>query len=71
MPITTDIVSSHIDQGEVHVQHYVIKFVSDLWQVGGFSLGPPISFTNKTDHHDIAEILLEVALNTTKQTNIG
>jgi hypothetical protein len=71
MPITTDIVSSHIDQGEVHVQHYVIKFVSDLREVGGFSLGPPISFTNKTDHHDIAEILLEVALNTTKQTNIG
>ena len=71
MPITTDIVSSHIDQGDVHVQHDVIKFVSDLRQVGGFSLGTPISFTNKTDHHDIAEILLEVALNTTKQTNIG
>jgi len=25
--------------------------------------------TNKTDHHDIAEILLKVALNTIKQTN--
>ena len=29
-----------------------------------FSLGTPVSSTNKTDHHDIAEILLKVALNT-------
>jgi hypothetical protein len=29
-----------------------------------FSLGIPVSSTNKTDHHDIAEILLKVALNT-------
>jgi hypothetical protein len=29
-----------------------------------YSPGPPISSTNKTDHHDITEILLEVALNT-------
>jgi hypothetical protein len=34
-----------------------------------FSPGPPISFTNKTDRHDIAEILLKVALNTLKPTN--
>jgi hypothetical protein len=34
-----------------------------------FSPGPPVSPTNKTDHHDIAEILLKVALNTIKQTN--
>ena len=27
-----------------------------------------VSFTNKTDHHNIAEILLKVALNTIKQT---
>ena len=47
------------------MQHYVIKFVSDLRQVSGF-LGPgtPISSTNKTDRHDITEILLKVALNT-------
>jgi hypothetical protein len=34
------------------------------------SPGPPVSSTNKTDHHDIhvAEILLKVALNTIKQT---
>ena len=32
-----------------------------------FSLGPPVSSTNKTDHHDITEILLKLALNTFKQ----
>ena len=31
---------------------------------------PPVSSTNKTDCHDITEILLKVALNTIKQTNI-
>ena len=40
--------------GEVYViQHYVIKFVSDLREV------TPISSNNKTDHHDITEILFE------------
>jgi len=29
----------------------------------------PVSFTNKTDCHDITDILLKVALNTIKQTN--
>jgi hypothetical protein len=33
-----------------------------------FSPGPPVSSTNKTDSHDITELLLKVALNT-KQTN--
>ena len=47
------------------VQHYVIKFVSDLRQIGGFL---HVSFTNKTDRHDITEILLKVTLNTIKQT---
>jgi len=45
------------------VLHYVIKFVSDLRQFGGFlrilRFPPPI----KTDRHDITEILLKVALN--------
>ena len=49
------------------VQHYVIKFVSDLWQVGCFLWSPQVSSTNKTDCHDITEILLKVALNTIKQ----
>jgi hypothetical protein len=34
-----------------------------------FSPGPMASFTNKTDRHDITEILLKVALNTIIQTN--
>jgi hypothetical protein len=44
------------------MQHYVIKFVSNLLQVGGF-LGV-LRYSNKTDRHDITEILLKVALNT-------
>ena len=31
------------------------------------SSGTPVSSTNKTDHHDITEILLKVALNTKNQ----
>ena len=34
-----------------------------------FSPGPPVSSTNRTDRHDIIEILLKVALITIKQTN--
>jgi hypothetical protein len=33
-----------------------------------FSPGTPVSSINKTDRHDIAEILLKVALNTTALT---
>jgi len=44
----------------------VIKFVSDLW----FFLGTPFSSTNKTDRHDIAEIIFKVVLNTITQTPI-
>jgi len=37
MPITTKVVSSNPVHGEVYsIQHYVIKFVSDLRQVSGF-----------------------------------
>ena len=50
------------------VQYYVIKFVNDLRQVVGFSPSTPVSSTNKTDYHDITEILLKVALNTIKPT---
>jgi len=38
----------------------VIKFVSDLRQVGGFLR---VSSIYKADRHDITEILLKVALN--------
>ena len=42
------------------IQHFVIKFVSDLRQVGGFL----VSSANKTDYHDVIEILLKVVLST-------
>ena len=36
-PTTTNVVSSNPVHGEMYsIQHYVIKFVSDLPQVGGF-----------------------------------
>ena len=40
---------------------------TDRW----FSLSPPISSTNKTDSHNITEILLKVELNATKQANLN
>ena len=37
VPITTNVVSSNHFYGEAYlIQHYVLKFVSDLRQVGGF-----------------------------------
>jgi hypothetical protein len=35
----------------------------DLTHGRWFSLGTPVSFTTETGRHDIAEILLKVALN--------
>jgi hypothetical protein len=50
VPITTNVVSSNPVHGEVYsIQHYFIKFVSDLRQVGGFlrvlRFPPPIKLT--------------------------
>ena len=50
MSITTKVASSSPIHGEVYaIQHYVIKFVSDLRQVGGFfrvlRFPPPIKLT--------------------------
>jgi len=47
--ITTKVVSSNLVHVEVYsIQHYVIKFVSDLRQVGGFLRFPPsIKLTTK------------------------
>ena len=68
VPMTTKVMSSNPVQGDVYsIQHYVLKFFSDLWQVGGltfvqvFRCSPPIKLT---DCRDITEILLKVALNT-------
>jgi len=51
------------------IQYYVIKFVSDLRQVGGFLGVLHVSSTNKTDRHDITEIVLKVTLNTKIKPN--
>jgi hypothetical protein len=40
----------------------VMKFVSDLQQVGGFIPGTPVSSTNKTDRYDIALNTLTLTL---------
>jgi len=64
VPITTNVVSSN-PAGEVYlIQYYVIKFVSDLRQVGGFLPVLQVSTTNKTDRHAITKILLKVTFNT-------
>ena len=63
VPITTNVVSLNTTHGEVYYIHYVIKFVSDLWQVNDFLRVLLVSFINKTNQHKIAEILLKVALN--------
>ena len=52
------------------IQHYVIKFISDLWQVGGFLRVLRFHATKKTDRHNITEILLKVVLNTIAITPI-
>ena len=45
------------------IQHYMIMLLGYLRHISGFPLGTRISTTNKTDCHDIIEILLKVALN--------
>jgi hypothetical protein len=66
VPITINVVSWNPAHGEVYsIQHYVIQFVSDL----AFPSTPVFS-TNKSDRHDITEILLKVALNTINLTLI-
>jgi hypothetical protein len=46
--------------------HFAVYFIIDA--IFWLSLGTPVSSTNKTDRHDIAEILLKMALNTINQT---
>ena len=65
--ITTDIVSLNLDQGEVHkIMWYSLSVTCDRSVV--FS-GSSYFFQQKTDRHDITEILLKVALDTINSTN--
>ena len=67
MPITSYVVILNLDQGKVYnIMWSSLSVICDRSVV--FS-GPPVSYTNKTDSHNITEILLKVALNTIKQTN--
>ena len=64
--VLSKVLSSNLVHGKVYsIQHYVIKFVSDLQQVSGFPVvlrfPPPI----KTERQDITVMLLKVALNGT------
>jgi hypothetical protein len=58
VPITTDVVSLNIDQGEVY-NIYVTKFVSNLWQVDGFlrilRFPPPIKLIAMIYNWNITE----------------
>jgi hypothetical protein len=60
-PITTDVVFKSRSVEVFSKQHYLISFP--------VTPGTPVSSTNKTDRHDVTEVLLKVALNTIKQTN--
>ena len=73
VPITTKVVSSSLAHGEVYlIQHYVLcdKICQLLATGQRFSPGTLVSSTNKTDCHDITEILLKVTLNTINQTKL-
>jgi len=62
VPITTNVVSSN--PAQARCTRYNIAFFQWLAKGRKFSPGIPLSSTNKTDRHDIAEILLRVTLNT-------
>jgi hypothetical protein len=59
-------VSSNLDKGEVSNIKICQWLVTGHW----FSAGHPVSYTNKTDRHDITEILLKVTLNTIKHLTV-
>ena len=63
VPFTTKVVSSNPWRGVLDTT--LCDKVCQLLATGRwFSPGTLVSFTNKTDPHDITEILLKVALNT-------
>ena len=68
VPITTEVVSSNTVHVEVSsIQRICDKGCQRLATGRWFFPGTPVSSTNKTDRHDITEILLKVALNTINQ----
>ena len=63
------VVISNPAHGEVFSIQHCDKICQRLVAGRWFSLGTPVSSTNKTDHHDIAEILLKVAVKTKNKKN--
>jgi len=58
-------VSSNPDYGKVYIDATLCDKVCQWLATGQwFSPSTPVSSNNKTDSHDITEILLKVALNT-------
>ena len=55
-----------LDSPNTHIHDCSLTWLATGWW---FSPGTSVSSTNKTDCHDITEILLKVALNTINQTN--
>ena len=71
--ITTNVVSSNPTLAVLARYTYYNFFWESLYVTCGMLVifpGTPVFSTNKTDHHDITEILLKVALNTINQTNL-
>ena len=67
--IATNVVSLNSTHGKVYsMQNYVIKFVSDIPQVGGVLQVLLFPQLIKIDHHNMAELLLKVALITINLT---
>ena len=65
--ISAKVVSSNPVHGEVYPKQHYVKKVRELLATGGWL--SPVSFTNKTDRHDITDILFKMALNTIIQSN--
>jgi len=68
VPITTEVVSSN--PAQARCTGFCDKVCQWLAAGQWFSPGTPVSSTNKTDCHDISEILLKEELNTITFTNI-
>ena len=69
MPIATNVVSLNSAHGKVYsMQNYVINFVSNIRQVGGVLQVLLFPQLIKIDHHNMAKLLLKVALITINLT---
>jgi hypothetical protein len=59
--------SSRLDHLNISFKNVKFHTLIDSSDLRWFSAGIPVSSTNKTDCHDITEVLLKVAVNTINQ----